>query len=64
MLATRINVKGVSGRALDAADAWVEAHVEWIVCIVVLAGLALRILRAASLYFNEADYCMVTPSKR
>src|ERR1700674_4555962 len=58
MLATRTNVKGVIGRVLDAADAWLDAHFEWIVCIVVLAGLALRILRAADLYLN-GDEAMI-----
>src|SRR6202521_856429 len=58
MLATRTNVKGVIGRVLDAADAWLDAHFEWIVCGVVLAGLALRIFRAADLYFN-GDEAMI-----
>jgi hypothetical protein len=58
MLATRTNVNGGTGRVLDAADAWLEAHFEWIVCGVVLAGLALRIFRAANLYFN-GDEAMI-----
>jgi 4-amino-4-deoxy-L-arabinose transferase-like glycosyltransferase len=49
MLATRTNVK---------AEAWLEAHFEWIVWAVVLGGLVLRILRAASLYFN-GDEAMI-----
>ena len=64
MLATRTNVKGVIERVLDVADAWLEAHFEWIVCGVVLAGLALRILRAADLYFNgDEAMIMFAPSE-
>jgi 4-amino-4-deoxy-L-arabinose transferase-like glycosyltransferase len=52
-------------RLFDAADVWLDLHMEWIVWIVVLIGLGLRVSRAAALYLNgDEAMIMFAPLQR
>lgn len=60
MFATRTQATGASLQALKAAEEWLAAHIEWMVWLVVLVGLAARIVRAASLYLNGDEAMIMT----